>query len=127
MQSLLKDLTSPLDEVAGYVLWYRLGPDLLADAITIASERRQCDVDVTYAITRDSIRKFIAEQRRVDEKDRSKLLNILAAPGALLIGDDLSALPMCSIELWHEHNNSTEGWLLVTGGHKELITHDKNR
>lgn len=121
MQSLLPDLTSPLDEVAGFVHWFRLGPDTLADAISIASDRHEHGKDVTYAITRDSIRKFIAEQRGLQPMDRSsKLLNMLAAPGALLIGDDLSALPLTIVELWHERGNSTEGLLLMKGGHKEL-------
>jgi len=46
---------------------------------------------------------------------------MLAAPGALLIGEDLSALPMAVVELWHEQGNATEGLLRIKGGHKELM------
>lgn len=124
MQSLIPDLNTPLDEVAAFSLWFRLGPEALADVLPFCTKRRQSGKDVFYTLAGSDIRRFIAERRKLNSSfsEESVILEMLAAPRHLCMSGDVNVIAESGVlvELWHEQGNSTEGMLKVTGGNRHL-------
>lgn len=129
MQTTIPSLaTHPFDELAAATIWYRLGPDSLADILPYLSNVRRDRHGVMYFdFPNENVRRFTADQGAQEGGPKSPVYDMLVSPGHLhrtipALRQNIGGI---AVEVCYEMNDANpDGLLKITTGNKHLNSRD---